>query len=51
MKKLKIKIRHRLPMEVVHLLKNRGSVVRSKKDYDRKREKQILKKEVTNDVV
>lgn len=45
-KTLKVKIKHRLPMEVVKLLRSRGSVVKSKKDYNRQREKKVVLSEV-----
>jgi hypothetical protein len=40
------KIRHRLPEEVVHILRHRGGVIKSKKDYNRKEEKRKLFNEV-----
>lgn len=50
MKKLiilkKVKIKHRLPAEVVQILRSRGSVLKSKKDYNRKQEKIKLLSEV-----
>lgn len=40
------KVQHRLPEEVVHILRHRGGAIKSKKDYNRKEEKKKLLNEV-----
>ena len=47
----KVKIKNRLPMEIVQILKSKGTVVESKTSYSRKREKIKLLKEVRDNVV
>lgn len=37
----KKRIKHRLPMEVVNLLRTKHGVLKSKKDYNRKNEKEL----------
>lgn len=42
----KVRIRHRLPMEVVQLLRTKHGVLKSKKTYNRKNKKKVILSEV-----
>lgn len=46
MKKKIKKVKHRLPIELALTLRSKGSVINSKKEYNRKREKGVVRNEI-----